>query len=894
LGSCSRPEDLKTNNLEAMKAYRQPPRLAQWVLKTFYTDRGKYTHLGDFIQVYDETYRKKGRLRAWGWYWMQTFKTLPWILSNKIYWSFVMFQNYITAALRNIFKNKGFSLINITGLSIGMAACLLIFLFVQDELSYDAYHDKADRIYRIAVDFKMQSQEFQVATIGPVAADMMISRYPEVENAVRFRGLGDHIIQYKDKSFRESGIVFTDPSFFQIFSIPLIAGNPDTALAEPHSLVLSQKMAEKYFRSENPLGKILKVGNQDDYRVTGVIEKIPDNTHFHYDFLLSMATLEESQIPTWLEMNFQTYLLLKPESDPKALEAKFPELVTKYVGGEIQKITGMPAKVVFGSGQFRFQLYLQPLRNIHLHSDLRAELEANSDIKYVYIFTAIALFILIIASINFMNLSTARSAGRAKEVGVRKVLGSKRIQLVRQFLSESIFFSIFSMILALFLVSLFLPSFNHLSGKSLSISSLVSLLTIGIILLITILTGIFSGVYPAFFLSAFQPVKAIKGELHRGVRSSSLRNSLVVFQFMATIILIIGTLSVYRQLQFIQNRKLGFEKEHILVLDNAYLLKEQTQAFKEEMLKHPEFVSATITGYLPVPSAQNSTTVFPEGDIASSSTMHCWTVDYDYIRTLGMTIVLGRNFSREYSTDTSSVIINQRAAAEFGWEDPIGKKVSQPTSTKGDVITYNVIGVVEDFHFESLRDNIAPLIMSLGEYRGHISFRVKAEDIKKSVTLLKKKWSEFLPTQPFDYYFMDDRFDTMYRSERRIGEVLGVFTFLAVMIGCLGLFGLASFTAERRTKEIGIRKVLGASIPSIAKLLLREFFILIVLANLIAWPIAYYVVNRWLRGFAYRAPLSIWIFLAAGFTAILIAMLTVSYQAIKSAVANPVNSLRYE
>ena len=507
-----------------MKGYRQPPRLAQWVLKIFYTDRRKFTHLGDFIQVYNEIYRKNGRLRAWSWYWIQTFKTLPWILSNKIYWSFVMFQNYITTALRNIFKTKGFSLINITGLAIGMAACLLIFLFVQDELSYDAYHEKADRIYRIAVDYKLRSQELEVASVGPVVADTMISKYPEVENAVRFRDLGDQIIQYKDKSFRESRVIFSDSTFFDIFSIPLIAGNQDTALAEPHSLVMSKKMAEKYFRNDDPLGKILKVGNQDDYKVTGVIEKIPDNTHFHYDFLLSMASLDESRIPVWLTLNFQTYLLLKPESDPKVLEAKFPELVTRYVGGEIEKITGISAKLIFGSGQFRFQLYLQPIRNIHLHSDLLAELEANSDIKYVYIFTAIALFILIIASINFINLSTARSAGRAKEVGVRKVLGSQRIQLIRQFLAEAIFFSVFSMILALFLVSLFLPAFNHLSGKSLSISSLISLLTIGMTLLITILTGIFSGVYPAFFLSAFQPVKVFKGELHRGVRSSSLRN----------------------------------------------------------------------------------------------------------------------------------------------------------------------------------------------------------------------------------------------------------------------------------------------------------------------------------------------------------------------------------
>ncbi len=877
-----------------MKRYLRPPRLAQWVLKIFHTDRKEFTHLGDFVQVYNEIYQKSGKFRAWCWYWIQTLKTFPWIFSNKIYWSFAMFRNYITTGLRNLFKNKGFSLINITGLAIGMAACLLIFLFVRDELSYDAYHEKADRIFRIAVDYKLRSQELEVATVGPVTAETMISKYPEIEDAVRFRDRGGQIIQYGDRSFRESRVIFIDSSFFNIFSIPLIAGDQETALEEPHSLVLSRKMAEKYFGNDDPIGKILKVGNQDDYKVTGVIEKIPDNTHFHYDFLLSMASLDESRMPSWLTLNFATYLLLKPGTDPEVLEEKFPELVTQFVGGEIEKVTGFSAKLIFASGQFRFRYYLQPLRDIHLHSALLAELEANSDIKYVYIFSAIALFILIIASINFMNLSTARSAGRAKEVGVRKVLGSQRIQLIRQFLAEAVFFSFFSMILAIFLVSLFLSTFNRLSGKSLSISSLSSPLTIGAILMITILTGIFSGVYPAFFLSSFQPVKILKGDLSRGIQSGQLRNSLVVFQFMATIILLIGSITVFRQLQFIQNKKLGFEKEQVLVLENAYLLRDQASAFKEEMLKYPEYVSGTITGFLPVTSSRNGTTVFPEGDVRSTLTVQFWTVDHDYIKTLGMTMAQGRDFSKEHSTDTSSAIINQKAVTEFGWEDPIGKKISVPTSTNGDFMTYTVVGIVGDFHFESLRDNIAPLVMRLGEDRGHISFRIRTENIDKTLTQMKKEWNEFLPVQPFDYYFLDDRFDSMYRSERRIGEVIGVFAVLAVIIGCLGLFGLASFTAERRTKEIGIRKVLGASIPSIMKLLFREFIILIAIANIMAWPVAYYMMNRWLRGFAYRAPLSIWIFLTAGLAAILIALLTVSYQAVKSAVTNPVSSLRYE
>ena len=448
---------------------------------------------------------------------------------------------------------------------------------------------------------------------------------------------------------------------------------------------------------------------------------------------------------------------------------------------------------------------------------------------------------------------------------------------------------------ALLLVALLLPVFNHLSGKSLQLSALGSWLTILVIFMVTLFTGVFSGLYPSLFLSAFQPAFVLKGQLRKGSRSSPLRSTLVVFQFVASIILIVGTLVVYRQLSFIQNKKLGYEKEQVLVLDNAYLLGDQAQSFKESMLQYPDFVTGTVSGYLPVPAGRNSTTVFPEGEIQGSTVIEVWLVDHDYIETMDMSIVKGRDFSKEYATDERAAIINQRAVREFGWDEPIGKKIVRLVSLpQAEKIEHTVIGVVEDFHFESLRENIGPLLLHIGDYNALITFRVKTADLGRTISLLEKRWKEALPTQPFNYFFMDDRFDSVYKSEKQVGEIFGIFAGVAVLIGCLGLFGLASFTAELRTKEIGIRKVMGASVSSIFGLLLKEFMLLIILANLIAWPIAYLVMRKWLQEFAYKTPLSIWIFLVAGLAAVLTALFTVSYQSLKSALSNPIRSLRHE
>ena len=807
-----------------------------------------------------------------------------------------MFKNYIKTALRNLFQHKGYSLINISGLAIGMATCLLIVLFVHDELSYDSYNENADRIYRVAGSFRWGGRDFDIATGPAPMAKVLIAEYPEVEDAVRFRQRGSLIVQYGENSFKERRVTFADPSLFNVFTIPLLKGNPEAVLSSPNTLILSRDTAEKYFRDEDPIGKILKIDNREDYLVTGVFEEIPDNSHFHFDIILSMSSLAESKDPFWLSMNFQTYILLQKDADPKALESKFEAMLIKYMGPQIERFMGKSMEKLAAEGDLLGEFYLQSLKDIHLHSDLTAEIEPNSDVKYVYIFSAIALFILIIASINFMNLSTARSAGRAKEVGIRKVLGSYRRQLIRQFLTESMILSFISMVIAVILVRLALSFFNNFSGKSLVISDLAGGSMLGILILITILTGFLAGSYPAFFISAFQPANVLKGQMRTGVKTGPLRSGLVIFQFTASIVLIISTFVVYNQLHYIQNKKLGFNKEQVLILNNTYLLGNQVESFKNSMLSYPQVVNATVSGYLPIPSSRNISATFPEGVASSkkSTSMHHWIVDHDYIKTLDMKILKGRDFSRDFSTDPTAAIINPAVAKQFGWDEPIGKSLGRVTSGKGDFSLYKVIGVVEDFHFESLRNTIEPLVMFLGNSTDMISFRIKTEDISGTIELFRKKWKEFMPHQPFEYVFMDERFNDMYRAEQRIGKIFGVFASLAVLIGCLGLFGLAAFTAEQRTKEIGIRKILGASAPSIIRLLLKEFIILVGIANLVAWPIAFFVMSGWLRDFSYKISLSVWIFLLAGLGTLFIALLTVSYQAIRAAISDPIKSLRYE
>jgi putative ABC transport system permease protein len=808
-----------------------------------------------------------------------------------------MWGNYLKTALRSLSKHKGYSLINILGLAIGMATCLLIILYVNHELSYDSFNEDADRIFRICFSGNLGGRDFNLSMAPAPMADFILKTYPEIEAAVRLYDQGSMIVQYGENSFKEDRIVFADAAFFDLFSIPLVKGDPQTALKEPHTLVLSRKTAEKYFRDENPVGKTLNLDNRKDFKITGVFEEIPDNSHFHYDILLSMESHEDSRNQIWLSMEYPTYIRLREGAEYEILDAKLDELIQKYAVPQMSAFMGTSKDEPAGDIRIVAEYFLQPLRSIHLHSDLLGELEPTSDAKYVYIFSAIALFIMIIAAINFMNLSTARSAGRAKEVGIRKVLGSFRKQLINQFLTESTVLSIISMIGALILVSLTMPFFNRLSGKSFSLEDLGQSSMIFLVLAITILSGFLAGGYPAFLISGFRPVNVLKGRIRTGVKAGWLRSGLVVFQFTASTILIIGTFIVCNQLRFIQNKKLGFDKEQVVILNDTYLLGRQVETFKNSVLAYPEIVSGTITDYLPIiPSSRNTTGIFPDGDKESrrASPMQNWIVDHDYIQTMGMNVVEGRGFSKEHATDVEAAVINQAMARQFGWERPLEHTVGRGTSIQGGFEIYRVIGVVEDFHYDSLRENIGPLMMFLGRSTGSMSFRFKTDDIVKTIGILEKEWRRYLSTAPFNYTFLDERFSTMYRSERRVGKIFGMFATLAVFIGCLGLFGLAAFTAEQRTKEIGIRKILGATPPGIVSLLMREFMILIAVANMIAWPVGYFVMNRWLMDFAYRISIGAWIFVSSGILTLCIATLTVICQAIKAALMNPVDSLRYE
>jgi len=792
-----------------------------------------------------------------------------------------MIKNYMKIALRNLIKHKAFSLINISGLAIGMACCLLIIIFVQDELRYDKFHAKADRIYRMVSEENQRGIIANYPLVFSGVPPILKNEFSEVMNFVRFDPRLNVLISSGDKKFYEERLFYADASVFEVFTFPLVKGDPETALKEPYSIVLTEKMAEKYFGGEDSMGRTLTIDNEHDYKITGILRKISRNSHIKFDFLASMATLE-AQEPRYGKMwawNCYSYLLLPEDYSYLDLVKKLPDFIRRHRGEKAAQ---------------SYTFSLQPLTSIHLHSHLAYEIEANGDIRYVYIFSAIAFFILLIACINFMNLSTARSANRAKEVGVRKVLGADRIRLAKQFLGESLFLSLMALPIAVALVELFLPAFNVMTGKELRIdyfgNSVVFIGLIGILLFV----GIVSGSYPAFFLSTFRPSEVLKGKLRAGSRSSLFRKVLVVVQFTISIVLIAGTIIIYNQLDFIRNKKLGFVKEQVLVMPASRSgIGQNYEAFKRELLQNPSVES--VCGSTSLPSLLPTRSVFiPEGiEEGEKLTLRNVLVDHDFIKTFGLEIMDGRDFSRSFATDTKEAfVINEAAVKEFGWDSAVGKRLIDLEGPKG-----HVIGVVKDFHFRSKHQKIEPLVLSLlpsPRYVYFVSVKIKYSNISGALAFLKSKWNAFSPGWPFEYFFLDDNFDKMYKSEDRLRQVFLTFTFLAIFIACLGLFGLAAFTAEQRTKEIGIRKVLGASVPGVVLLLSKEFIKWVLIANVIAWPVAYLAMGRWLENFAYRVSLGWGVFIAAAVLALGIALITVGFQAAKAALANPSDALRYE
>lgn len=810
-----------------------------------------------------------------------------------------MLRNYLTVAFRNLWKHKFYSFINIIGLAIGLACFLFISLYVRDELSYDKYHKKADRTYRISFEGFAFEQELNYAVVGAQLGPTILEEYPEIEQQCRFRTRGSYSVRYKDQSYREEKWGFADSTLFDVFSFDLVKGDPQKALVEPNTIVITEALAKKYFDDEDPIGKSVTVDNDYLYRVTGVMKEVPRNTHFTFDIFASMSTIDESRNPTWMSNNFQTYVVLKEGADPEAVNAKFPDLIRTHIGPEIEQFMNKTYDDMLASGN-HLEFSLFPMTKIHLHSTLQHELGATSDIKYIYIFTFIGLFILLLACINFMNLSTARSATRAKEVGMRKVVGAQRPQLILQFLNESVVITFLGLFVAGSLFYLLLPYFNQMAGKEMTISQINTPGLWGAMLALVLVVGLVAGSYPAFYLSAFKPITVLKGRLMKKLGNTiTLRSVLVIFQFAITVGLIVGTIIISNQLRYMQNKKLGYEGDQILILNNYYNLGNNYQVFKDEVLQHPQVINATMSGSLPTPSNRNSSATFlgRNADPNKTHIAQLFTVDHDYVPTLGMEVVEGRAFSREFPSDSSAVLINQAAVAMYKLDDPLGTEISTfggGTPENPEIQTFRVVGVVKDFHFESMRTKIGPLVMFLGDSRGNLSIKVKPDNVSEFIGFLSEKWNELAPGQPFDYNFMDEDFASVYEAETRIGQIFSVFTFLAIAIACLGLFGLATFTAEQRTKEVGIRKIIGASITRIFVMLTAEIMKWVFIANLIALPLAYYFMKKWLQGFAYPVDVNWLTFVAALFLSLFIALITVSYQAIRAATRNPVKALRYE
>lgn len=806
----------------------------------------------------------------------------------------VMISSYLKIALRSLWNKKAFASINIFGLAIGLATCMLILLFVQHELSYDRFNLNADRMFRVTLHGRIGGNDINIAGASAPAGPALMHDYPGVEAYARLSTQGTFLVKNGEKRFLEERVIFTDSNFFNFFSIPLLKGDANNVLKEPKTVVLTRSMALKYFGNQDPIGKSLEMGNSGAFRVTGVCEDVPSNSHFHYNFFGSMKSVTLGD--KWLSSGAHTYVLLRKGYPVEKLSAQMPQMVRKYIGPEIQEFLGMSYDEYLRKGD-KFGLGLQPLTDIHLTSNLENELEGNSNIKYIYIFTAIAAFILLIACINFMNLSTAGSAGRAKEVGVRKVMGSVRQQLMAQFLIESVLVTFFALLVALVLVALLLPGFNDLAGKRFDLQSILNARMIGYALAGCLVVGGLAGSYPAFFLSAFRPVAVLKGSIQAGVKSGWLRNTLVTIQFVVSIVMIIGTMVVYQQLRFIQNKNLGFDKEQVLILHDTYLLGNKAKAFKEQLGGLSAVNSVTLAGYLPAGNSNNSTDGFLPESADNNITPYRFTtyqVDEDYLKTLGIGLVTGRNFSKTFGGDSASVLVNEAAVKQFGWKDPIGKRIRTiGNGTPESKRFYTVVGVTKDFHFRSMHERIAPLVMFYGGDQYQMAVKIKTKDIPGVLKTLEKTWKA-TTDNPFGYSFLDQRFNNMYESEQRVGKLFGIFAGLAVVIACLGLFGLAAFTTIQRTKEIGVRKVLGASVLSIVSLLSKDFVKLVGIAIVIASPLAWYGMSQWLSDFAYKVSIEWWVFLAAGVLAVSVALLTVSFQSIKAALVNPVKSLKRE
>jgi putative ABC transport system permease protein len=812
-----------------------------------------------------------------------------------------MIRNYFKSALRNITRQPFISFINIFGLTVGLTCCLLIGVYVINEQSYDKFNKNADDIYRVTRTFYSAdgAESLHLGSVAPPFGPLLQTAFPDIKEITRLYPTGTTALRYQDKLFNEKRAFFADEYLFDFFSVPVVKGDPHSALRDPYSVMITEAIAKKYFGDADPMDKsIMLDNNKHEFKVTGIFRAFPANSQLHPEILMSFNTLKdtavygEKELTTRFNNNaFYTYLLFPKNYNVKRVESQLPDFLDKYV-----HFQGAPANFKTHTVT---KLSFQKLTDIHLRSHLDSEIEANGDIKRVYIFSAVALFILLIACINYMNLSTARSVLRAKEIGIRKVVGARRKEIISQFLSESVLVTWIALVFALSLTGLLLPFVNKLSNQYLSFNSLLHWEILLPVLTLSFVIGLISGVYPALFISSFVPVKVLKGIMKVGSGSVSFRKVLVVVQFSISIILIVATTVVYRQLQYIQNKSLGFNKDHVVTTDYPGTLTKQYNSFRSDLLANTAIEGVARSSYIPTERLLSA----GGADILQGGTMQPVKIelkfistDYDFIPAYGMKMAAGRNFSPAFSTDTNNFLLNETAVRALGWKNP---QNALGTDMKYDNWTGKVIGVVKDFQFESLHQKIIPLLFELpparkGYYYNKMSVKVKAGNVQSAINTLRDTWHKYLPETPFEFTFLDEKFDQLYRSEQQQGSLFTIFSCIAIFIACLGLFGLSAFTITQRVKEIGIRKVLGATIPQIVTELSKDFLKLVLIAAVIAFPVAWYAMGKWLLDFAFRISIGWWIFVGAGIIALIIAFATISFQSIKAAMANPVKSLRSE
>ena len=863
--------------IDLVKERNNPPKALEVILQAFLSPGDRESLLGDFNEMYDRILKEGGIIRARFWYVFHIIKLIPVYVENKIYWSAAMFRNYLKIALRNLKKHKGYSIINMAGLTIGLTAFILIFLYVRYELSYDRFHKNAGDIYRVFMHQKGNVWKgSDMFNIGPPAlAAALKEDYPEIINAVRmYRYQTSDIITIEEKTFKVNHVLYAEPEFLEMFSFPLKKGDPESALKDPTTMLITEKASKNYFGSEDPIGQSIAItfanGEIRSFQINGVLENVPDNSHVKFDFLVPFQNvLSNSRTDTsdWRFNWVTTYIQFIPNTDIEEFEKKLISFNEKH------------------SRTF----HIQPMTDIHLHGHLNNEFEVNSDIKYIKIFSAVAVFVLLIACFNYMNLSTAHSIKRAREVGLRKVMGADKRSIIKQFLGESFLSTAFAFIVSIFLVNIMLPSFNVFLNRKIVFNVFGDLTLLCSLFLFLLVTALISGSFPAFHLSSFQPVRTLKGVFKSGSKGRAFfRNTLVVTQFVITTVLIISTVVIFRQMHFIQNQNLGFVQEHIIDIPLIRNLSDNFEAFKNELSNNSKISEFTHSDS-PVKVSSQSSAEWEGKEDKEYNPVYMARVDHSFIDFYGIEIIEGRKFLKDMATDDTAFILNETAVKNFNLEDPIGKKFS--------VMPFEgtIVGVMKDFYFLSLHLPMAPLALSI-EPAFNLSIKVNTKDsnLKQILSFLEDKYKQFFPGYPFEYSFLDENIKRMYDAEKKQGIIFNYFTFVAIFIACLGLYGLTLNMTEQRTKEIGIRKVLGSRVSGIALMLSKESLILVFIANLIAWPLAFYTMKTWLQSFAYRINIGIGTFVLSSALALVIALLSITHQSVKAAVANPVDSLRYE